>query len=87
MNSGLDRFMKNENTINIDNKVYKIKNEVPIKENIVTTGSYLDFFYLIVPNNFSGELNLYSTGFNVMFKGNDPNQSEETFSNFLNDIS
>jgi len=87
MNSGLDRFMKNENTINIDNKDYTIKNEVPIKENIVTTGSYLDFFYLIVPDNFSGELNLHSTGFNVMFEGNDPKQSEEIFSNFLNDIS
>ncbi|MBP1925209.1 putative ABC transport system permease protein [Sedimentibacter acidaminivorans] len=87
MNSALESFMKNESTINIDNKVYSIKNEVPIKENIVTTGSYLDFFYLIVPDNFSGELNLYSTGFNVMFESKDPKQSEEIFSNFLNDIS
>lgn len=87
MNGALDEFMKNENTIKIDNKGYIINNKAPIKENIVTTGSYLDFFYLIVPDNFSGELNLHSTGFNVMFKENDPKQSEETFSNFLNDIS
>jgi len=77
----------NTNFIKIDNKEYNIKNEVLIKENIVTTGSYMDFFYLIVPDNFSGELNLHSTGFNVMFEGNDTKQSEEIFSNFLNDIS
>lgn len=87
MNNALNMFMENENTVNIDNKVYKIKNAVPIKENIVTTGSYLDFFYLIVPDNFSGELNLNSTGFNGMFEENDSKQSEEIFSNFLNDIS
>lgn len=87
MNGVLDEFMKNENKISIDNKDYTINNKVPIKKNIVTTGSYLDFFYLIVPDNFAGELNLHSTGFNVMFEENDPKQSEETFSNFLNDIS
>lgn len=87
LNSALDRFMKNENTINIDNKVYSIKNKVPVRENIVTTGSYLDFFYLIVPDNFAGELNLHSTGFNAMFEGNDPKQTEEKFSKFLDDIS
>jgi len=87
LNSALDGFMKNENTINIDDKAYTIKNRVPIKENIVTTGAYLDFFYLIVPDNFSGELSLYSTGFNVMFEDNDPMQSEEKFWGFLNDIS
>lgn len=87
LNSALDRFMKNENTINIGNKVYSIKNKVPVRENIVTTGSYLDFFYLIVPDNFAGELNLHSTGFNAMFEGNDPKQTEEKFSKFLDDIS
>ncbi len=87
LNSALDAFMKNENTINIDNKAYSIKNKAPIKENIVTTGAYLDFFYLIIPDNFSGELSLHSTGFNAMFEGNDPKQLEEKFSNFLTDIS
>ena len=87
MNNALSIFMENEDTINIDNKIFTIKNEVPIKENIVTTGSYLNFFYLVVPDQFSGELSLYSTGFNIMFEENDPKQSEETFSNFLNEIS
>ena len=87
MNSALDRFMENENTIKIDNKQFNIKNEVPIKENIITTGSSLNFFYLIVPDDFSGELKLHSTGFNVMFENNDPKQSEEVFLSFLNDIS
>lgn len=86
MNSALLRFMKNENTINIDNQVYRVKNESPIKENIVTTGSYFDFFYLVIPDNFSESLTLHSTGFNVMFEYNDSKQSEQIFSNFLNDI-
>lgn len=87
MNNALNMFLENENTISIDNKIYNIKNEVSIKENIVTTGSYLDFFYLIVPDNFSGELNLHSTGLNVMFEEDNSKQSKEIFSNFLNDIS
>lgn len=85
MNGALDRFMKDESTINIDDKVFKIKNKEPIKENIVTTGSYLNFFYLVVPDNFSGEIKLYSTGFNVMFEGD--KNSEETFIEFLKTIS
>lgn len=87
MNSALDKFMKSGRAIDIDNAAYTIKNKAPIKENIVTTGSYLDFFYLIIPDNFSGELELYTTGFNVMFEGNDSKQSEEIFTNFINEIS
>lgn len=82
--NALNMFLENENTINIDNKKYTIKNKVPIKENIVTTEYFMSFLFLIVPDNFSGELNLYSTGFNVMFEGN--KQLEEIFFNFLNDI-
>lgn len=87
MNNALNIFMEDKEFINIDNKVYSIKNEVPIKENIVTTGSYMNFFYLVVPDNFAGELNLHSTGFNVMFEGNDSNQSEALFSDFLTEVS
>ena len=87
MNHALDTFMKNETTINIDDKVYTIRNEVPIKENIVTTGVYLNFFYLIVPDNFSGELTLFSTGFNAMFVNYNSKKSEELFSNYINNSS
>lgn len=87
MNRALDEFMKNEKTINIDDKVYTITNEVPVKENIVTTGSHMNFFYLIIPDNFKGELNLYSTGFNAMFEGDDPKGLEKMFSSFSNNIS
>lgn len=87
MNRALDGFMKNENTISIESEVYTIKNEVPVKENIVTTGSNTDFFYLVIPDNFPGELNLASTGFNAMFEGNDSEKLEATFSNFANMLS
>lgn len=87
MNNALDIFMKNENTIKIDDKAYIIKNEAPIKENIVTTGSKLDFFYIIIPDNFTGDLSLESTGFNVMFDNNDSKESEEKFADLFTSVS
>lgn len=86
MNEALDKFMKNEKTVNIDNKTYNIKNEKPIKENILTTESYLDFFYLVIPDNFAGELQLEATGFNVMFEDNYYEKSEDKFLNLFNDF-
>ncbi|MEK4131531.1 FtsX-like permease family protein [Solibacillus sp. FSL W8-0474] len=83
MNQALNKFMDNENIINIEGKDYKIKNGAPIEENIFTTSFDLSFFYLIVPDDFSGELILNKTGFNVMF-GSDPKKSEEKYTNLIN---
>ena len=83
-NNALAKFMKNESTINLYGKAYSIKNKEPIEENIVTTESNLDFFYLIIPDNFNGDLKLYSTGFNVMFQSSDSKKSEEKFANLFN---
>ncbi|MEK3763695.1 FtsX-like permease family protein [Solibacillus sp. FSL K6-4121] len=83
MNQALNKFMDNENIINIEGKDYNIKNGAPIEENIFTTSFDLSFFYLIVPDDFSGELILNKTGFNVMF-GSDPKKSEEKYTNLIN---
>ena len=87
MNNALDEFMESENIIYIDHKAYNIKNKSPIKENILTTGSALDFFYLIIPDNFTGDLQLESTGFNVIFEGSHYEKSEEKFLNLFNSFS
>lgn len=87
MNNALDEFMESENIIYIDHKAYNIKNKSPIKENILTTGSALDFFYLIIPDNFTGDLQLESTGFNVIFEDSHYEKSEEKFLNLFNNFS
>lgn len=87
MNNALDKFMKGENTITIDQKAYHIKNKSPIKENILTTGSALDFFYLIIPDSFTGDLQLETTGYNVIFEGSHYEESEEKFLNLFQSFS
>jgi putative ABC transport system permease protein len=85
MNQGLDKFMKSERLIKIEDKTYNIRNYVPIKENVITTGSSSIFFYLIIPDNFTGELQLDITGFNVVFDDNYKDISEQRFLNLFND--
>jgi len=87
MNNALDQFMKNENRILIDDKSYNIRNKSSIEENIMTTGSTLDFFYLIVPDNFAGYLQLESTGFNMMFEESHYEESEERILNLFHRFS
>lgn len=86
MNAALDDFMEKESIISIDGKDYTIKNEEPIKENIVSTGSRLDFFYIVVPDSFTGNLTPESTGFNVMFDG-DEKESKEKFASLFTALS
>ena len=83
MNQALNKFMENENIISIEGKGYNIKNNDPIEENILTTSFNLSFFYLIVPDDFSGELTLDKTGFNVMF-GRDSKKLDEKYTNLFN---
>ena len=83
MNQALNKFMDNENIISIEGKDYNIKNNDPIEENILTTSFNLSFFYLIVPDDFSGELTLDKTGFNVMF-GRDSKKLDEKYTNLFN---
>lgn len=87
MNSALDNFMKKENIISIDGKTYNIKNESSIKDNILTTASKLDFFYLIIPENFTGDLQLESTGVNVIYGDSNYENSEEKFISLFNSFS
>ncbi|MBD7985480.1 FtsX-like permease family protein [Sporosarcina sp. Sa2YVA2] len=85
VNSALPDYMKNENIINIENKAYTIKNQAPIEENIKVTGGN-EFFYLVIPDNFSGDLQLEFTSFNVIYDDNNYENSEEKFSNLFNNL-
>ncbi|MBY0097828.1 ABC transporter permease [Mesobacillus maritimus] len=85
VNHALPEYMKNENIIHIEDKAYTIRNESPIEENIKITGS--KFFYLIIPDNFNGELQLEFSSFNVIYDESYAEKSEEKFSNLFNNLS
>ena len=85
-NNAFNKFMKNEKSVVIENKTYSIKNEAPIKENIISSKSSFEFFYFIIPDDFKGELKLYSSCFNVMFKGDNREKSEEKFANLFTQL-
>ncbi|MGN7313533.1 ABC transporter permease [Alkalicoccobacillus gibsonii] len=87
INGALNTFMENENNITIGEKTYNIKNQAPIEENVMTTGSYMDFLYLIIPDNFTGELELESTGFNVVYDDSHSEKSEKKFSSLFDNMS
>lgn len=81
----LPEYMKNEENIIIEDKAYKIKNDVAIEENIkINRGS--NFFYLIIPDNFTGNLQLEYTSFNVIYEDRYNEKSEEKFTTLFNDL-
>lgn len=85
MIQALPEYMKNEENIIIEDKAYQIKNDVPIEENIkINRGS--NFFYLIIPDNFTGNLQLEYTSFNVIYEDRYIEKSEEKFITLFNDL-
>ena len=79
LNSALNEFMKKEHTVTIEGAVYEIINDEPVKENIMTTATVLDFFYFIVPDDVPGAMTRLSTGYNAVFSEDTYEQSEEKF--------
>jgi len=85
VNNALPEYMKNEDIINIEDKAYAIKKETPIEENIKSVGGS-HFFYLIIPDNFTGGLQLEFTSFNVIYDDSYSEKSEEKFSKLFTDF-
>ncbi len=46
----------------------------------------IEFFYLIIPDNFNGSLQLELTGFNVVYEDKYHDKSEEKFANLFNKL-
>ncbi|MEK4385586.1 ABC transporter permease [Solibacillus sp. FSL W7-1464] len=85
MIQALPEYMKNEENIVIEDKAYTIRNDVAIEENIRINKSS-KFFYLIIPDNFTGNLQLEFSSFNVLYEERYFEKSEERFSNLFNDL-
>lgn len=81
--NAFDIFMKNENSTVMEDKTYSIKNNAPIKENLISSTASLEFLYFIIPDNFNGALKPYSSNFNAMFTGNNSEKSKERLSNLF----
>ena len=85
-NNTFHKFIKNENSVVIEGITYRIKNEAPIKENIISSKFSFEFLYFIIPDNFKGDLKLYSSCFNAMFQDDNSEKSEEKFANLFIDL-
>ncbi len=85
LNGVVDQYMQGENNIHIDGKAYTIKNETPIEENIKVTGGSI-FFYLIIPDNFNGGLQLENSSINVIYDDSHFETSEEKYSTLFNEL-
>lgn len=86
VNSALPEYMEKEDIIYIEDKAYNLKNKSPIEENIKTALAS-NFFYLVIPDNFNGGLELEFTSFNVIYDDSYLEKSEEKFSNLFIDLS
>ena len=85
LNDALDQYMQGESIINIEGEAYTIKNESPIEENIKITGGSR-FFYLVISDNFNGNLQLEFASFNVIYEDSHSEASEEKFSTLFNEL-
>ncbi len=81
-NSVFSNDMGREEIIYIEGNTYTIKNESPIVETINIAVSNQSF-YLIIPDNFAGGLQLELTGFNVKYEDKYSDKSDEKFINLF----
>lgn len=86
VNNALPEFMKNEEIIQLGDREYTIKNDDPIEKNIKATGDS-EFFYLVIPDSFNGDLQLEFTSVNVIYDERYYEESEEKFSTLFNNFS
>ncbi len=85
VNGALPDYMENEDTIRIGNQSYSIKNDSPIEEDVKNTGGE-KFFYLIIPDDFTEELQLEFTSFNVVYDDSHYEKSEAKFSKLFTEL-
>ena len=63
--------MKNNDTINLDGKIYNIKNKEVIEDNLKTDYMQSNILTVIVSDDLCKDKELYSSNVNVNFVGND----------------
>lgn len=80
LQSSIEKYMKDNKTIKLDNKTYNIKNKKVIKDNLKTDFMQDNMFTLIVSDDVCNDKELASSNVNVNFSGKDKEKRETEFS-------
>ena len=76
----IEKYMKDNDTIKLDNKTYNIKNNKVIEDNLKTDFIQDNMFTLIVSDDVCNDKELASSNVNVNFSGKDKEKRETEFS-------
>ena len=79
----IKEYMKDNNTIKIDDKVYDIKNKEVIEENLKTDFMQNNIFTIVVNDELCNNMILSSSNVNVNFVGNNKEKRESEFSDII----
>lgn len=80
LQSSIEKYMKDNKTIKLDNKTYNIKNKKVIKDNLKTDFMQDNMFTLIVSDDVCNNKELTSSNVNVNFANKDKEKRETEFS-------
>lgn len=80
----IEKYMKDNNTIKIDDKVYNIKNKDVIKENLKTDFMQNNMFTVVVNDELCNNMAISSSNVNVNFGGSNKDKREANFIDTVN---
>lgn len=80
----IKKYMKDNDTIKIHDKVYNIKNKDVIEENLKTDFMQNNIFAIVVNDELCNNMNIVTSNVNVNFVGNDKDKRAQDFSNEIN---
>lgn len=80
----IENYMKYNKTIKIKDKVYNIKNEEVIKDNLKTEFMQNNIITIIINDELCNDKTISSSNVNINFNENNKNQSENNFVNSVN---
>lgn len=79
----IEKYMKDNDTIKINNKVYNIKNKDIIEENLKTDFMQNNIFTIVVNDELCDNMAISSSNVNVNFVGNDKDKRAQEFSDIV----
>lgn len=72
----IERFLKENDTVTIDNKIYKIAEKKILKDSLMTSPASNNVFTLIVPDELCNELTPYEDIININYVGENKNNKK-----------
>lgn len=72
----IERFLKENDTVTIDNKIYKIAEKKVLKDSLMTSPASNNIFTLIVPDELCSQLTPYEDIININYVGENKNNKK-----------